>query len=130
MDRQTKNVLTVDFNPNRGPPYRPTIEIGKINNKKFIGSLGHAVVNKSKGRWNVENVTFIVNEKKINHTQQMNFGLSPYICVDHLLIVFCRDTGGAGSIQVELPVAQTYYKEVDGKEVSLAGRDPATASLM
>ena len=78
----------------------------------------------------MDKVTFQVNEKQIDHTQQMNFGLSPHVRADSLLIVFCTDTGGAGSIQVELPVTQAYYKEVDGKEVSLASRDPAIFLLI
>ena len=77
VDRPNQNILTVDFSPNRGSLYTPTIGIGKIDNRKFMGSLGHAGVNNSEGRWIVDNVTFRVNEKKINHTQQMNFGLSP-----------------------------------------------------
>ncbi|KAL8659737.1 MAG: hypothetical protein Q9202_006972 [Teloschistes flavicans] len=66
----TLPVFTVDFNPKRNGS-SPTVEIGKIDLAKANGSLSHAPVNYTSGRWQVEDVGFEVQGKMANVTGRM-----------------------------------------------------------
>ncbi|KAI4099112.1 MAG: hypothetical protein L6R37_006135 [Teloschistes peruensis] len=110
----TLPVFTVDFNPKRNGS-SPTVEIGKIDLRKANGTLNHAPVNYTSGRWQVENVGFEIQGKMVNVTGKM-------------LI----DTGGSGVFNVRPEVAYAYHLHVQGAK-DLSGNNsyyfPCTSEL-
>ncbi|KAF2121555.1 aspergillopepsin A precursor [Lophiotrema nucula] len=77
-----------------------TYEFGKIDTTKFNGAMVWAAVNASSGFWQFDSKSFAVNGKV-----QQNANASPAIA----------DTG-TSLLLVDQPVADAYYKQVEGAQ--------------